>query len=273
MSKLSDLWLDKNIGSTKYFINTWHKDWVKISEDVTVVDTNTYADTDINSNQKVLVKSAENVWGLNSNTWKLSKMAADYYLLHLATLYDSDRFMPYLSRTTDTLIDQFARYTDMAVGGELRHSKSTKGFAKPLREALRDGTVQGGRTSAWIGWYWFRSRYGVLGLKWAVEAFNDPDKWPSGYGGLRWGTIANTLYMFERDLITPQSFVDTCWGLQHNGGIYFNKWWSTENVKYALDLNQAGIYCKLWEMGSNMVQKLFRKETAKEMCQCHSCNS
>ena len=275
MSNLSDHWLDNKVGNTTYFIKQWHGTWVTVTETTTEAVVNTYQDTGpVNPNQKVLVKAGANRWGLNSTGWNLSKAAADYYILHLATIYDEERFKPYLARHTDILVDQFSRYTDMAVGGELRHSRSTDGFARPLKEALRDGTVQGGRTHAWEGWYWFRSRYGVLALKWAVEAFNDGGKWGASYGGHRWGTIANTLYMFERDETTPQTFVDTCWGLQHNGGIYFNKWWNTQDVKYVLDLNQNGSYCKLWYYSSHIVQGLLPLDTIKEeMCQCYQCES
>jgi hypothetical protein len=45
--------------------------------------------------------------------------------------------------------------------------------------------------------------------------------------------------MYETDELTPLMFVDTCWGLQHNGGAYFDKAWPTKGLKNVLDANLA----------------------------------
>ena len=223
-------------------------------------------------------KMGDNPWNLKGNHWSLKKAAANYYMLTLCNLLD-DKFEPFLNRHTDILVDQFSRYTDMVVGGELRHTQHTQGMPNKLKQALKDNTLLGPKSSsrhgAWEGWYWFRSRYGVLATQWAVDAYNDETKWSKGYGGKPWANIANTLCMFERDQITPHSFVDTCWGLQHNGGVYFNKWWDTSGLKHVLDLNQAGWYCQLIDYTSwstrGVIATKPNLELIKSACICTQC--
>lgn len=250
--------------------------WASITETKTVVVQPNHDQTATENTSSKVRKTGRggDVWGLNSIGWNLCKEACNYYILHLAVLMDDSKYRIYLDKHTEKLVEQFYKYTDMAIGGELRHLSSVNGLAKPLREALRDSTLRGqqgtSRTGAWEGWYWFRSRYGTLALKWAMEAFNTK-KWGAGYGGAMWGTIANTLYMFETDQITPHSFIDTCWGLQHNGGVYFNKWWSTSGIQQVLDLNQLGHYCNIYQNTSLGIQQLISSDGIKEMCECPNC--
>ena len=235
--------------------------WTTFTETVTVND---YYST---TNESV-VKDGMNKWGLRARTWNLPKAAADYYLLQLAVMIDSKRYKPYLDKHTFILVDQFTRYTDMAIGGEIRHVQDKMDITPRLREAIGNGTIYGSRNSAWEGWYWFRQQYGTLALRWLVNVYNEDWRWKPGYGGEAWGKIANTLLMFEDGEITPHSFVDTCWGLEHNGGGYFDKWWETMHIKKILDLNQNGHYCYLLQQASHMVQKLMPEESVKELCLC-----
>tara|TARA_R110002020_G_scaffold159439_6_gene343255 strand:+ start:2971 stop:3816 length:846 start_codon:yes stop_codon:yes gene_type:complete len=229
------------------------------------------------------IKKGENLWGLRNTSWQLWKQAADYYLLSLATLIDKEKYDKYLIRRTNSLTDQFARYTDMAVGGELRHSRqriesgtfSEMDIPRPLLEALFGHVITGSRNSAWEGWYHFRQRYGTLAIRWAKDVFSLKG-WGSGYGGMRWANIADTLYSYEKGITTQHTFVDTCFGLEHNGGAYFNKWWSTGYLKEVLDANQEGNYCALLTHSSSMVKKLINQidtSTFKEMCTCHGCKA
>ena len=99
------------------------------------------------------VKKGENLWGLRGTSWQLWKQAADYYLLSLATLIDKEKYDKYLIRRTNSLTDQFARYTDMAVGGELRHAKgriengtfSETDIPRPLLQAFFSHVITGSR--------------------------------------------------------------------------------------------------------------------------------
>ena len=213
--------------------------------------------------------SRGNLWELNAKHWKLDTVAADYYLLILGSIIDPNKFKRLLEPMSVRVCDQFARYTDMALGGELRHATTVKGLPRRLAEALRDRTIRDdSRHMAWQGWYHFRQRYGKLALEWAVEAFSTK-RWNKAYGGGKWATIANTLLMLENDDIKPQGFIDTCWGLQHNGGIYFNKWWPVKGIQQVLDLNQKGWYCSIVPTASGFIREK-TKEIAQEACECPS---
>ena len=226
------------------------------------------------------VKKGHNLWGLRSPQWQIYKHAADYYMLSLATLIDKDKYDKYLIKRTNSLTDQFTRYTDMAVGGELRHARGKidngtflkDDIPRPLLEALYGHVITGSRNSAWEGWYHFRQRYGTLAIRWAKDVFS-LQGWGSGYGGARWANIADTLYSYEKGITTQHTFVDTCFGLEHNGGAYFNKWWGTTNLKLMLDYNQKGNYCGLRYNASSMVKKLITNDMYKEMCICHGCQA
>jgi hypothetical protein len=224
-------------------------------------------------------RPTENPWGLMGHTLALYKWAADYYALTVMTIQEpkNETYRLMLDKKADKIADQFSRYTDMAVGGEIRHTpKSNYKFIvnKPMIEALEDGTIGHsmdgtGRHSAWNGWYWFRQRYGTVALKWVVEIFQQ-GSWGSSYGGMKWGDIANTLYMYEREEINKHIFIDTCWGLQHNGGVYFNKWWTHDLTKLqtVLTLNLKGEYCAMVDRhASQMIKKMFY-EKIKESCLC-----
>ena len=222
--------------------------------------------------------SDENPWGLLGHTLDLSKWAADYYLLLLLQIQDpSDTNKIMFNTKADKICDQFVRYTDMAVGGEIRHTW-TNNFpimARPLVEALQDGTVGRSsngtsRNSAWTGWYWFRQKYGDVALKWATETFNKGE-WGNAYGGKKWGNISNTLYLYETGEITRDVFIDTCWGLQHNGGTYFNKWWGQGlyQLQEVLNLNLNGNYCGVYQYASAMVKKLATGKI-EDVCSCNA---
>jgi len=129
------------------------------------------------------------------------------------------------------LEQQFRSYTDMAVGGELRHALSkNKGaynnIPLALKNAMKSNQLRNGdsRKLAWNDWYVLRQQWGTKALDWAVEVFNAFTS--SAYGGKKWAKIANTLLMYEQRKFTQIAFIDTCWSLQHNGGIYFNKIWA-----------------------------------------------
>lgn len=230
------------------------------------------------NHQTKFIKKGKNLWGLKDTTWNLSVVASDYYILLLANIFDPEKYTPYLEHRSNTIVDQFTRYTDMAVGGELRHAHkigAKDSIPLPLMEALYDDTLNGSRNSAWEGWYHFRHRYGILALVWAVGTFGLKG-WGGGYGGKRWMNIANTLLMYEQGLTTKHTFIDTCFGLQHNGGIYFNKWWSTSGIKKVLDSNQRGDYCGIYKNTTQMVKNIVNKDISamlKEACLCSNCGT
>ena len=175
-------------------------------------------------------------WGLNASL-KPAQAAADFYLLMRLELEGKDkgRFIPY----RDYLLQQFRAYTDMAVGGEIRHGRTRIGVRSmhnPLGRALLLSTYPANRHQAWMHWYWFRLRWGVAALHWCEAGFWRFTKGGS-YGGPKWAKIAHTLRLYEEGGLTKTAFVDTCWGLQHNGGVYLSKTWSVSHVKEVLNAN------------------------------------
>jgi hypothetical protein len=284
----------KNYKPPEWVFPTVQVHWEAL--DVTIKEmskTVTPANTQPKFSKSIIVSDelpkGSNLWGLNNPNWNLPKMAADYYLLNLGVVVNEEKFQPYLDRCSKILAEQFSRYTDMALGGELRHTRNSYGIPKPLKDALSDKTIirsssGGSRAEAWEGWFWFRSRWGLLALRWARDMFNDNGKWSNGYGGEKWGTIANTLYLYESDEISAQTFIDTCWGLQHNGGLYFNKWWKTFGVQTVLDNNQVGWYCRLYDDASHVAQNLWstqytndeigiQQSQIRELCECSNCKN
>jgi len=176
-------------------------------------------------------------WQLDKNM-NLKRTAADFYLLLDLNIEEEDagRFEALMLY----LIPQFTRYTDMAVGGEIRHSKGKVAAATipaPLRKALTTGVLPSNRHQAWHNWKFFRGQFGSVALKWSQETFNKFGG--GGFGGPRWANIAKILWMFETGQLTPITFIDSCWGLEHNGGAYFNKAWQTQGMKAVLDANLA----------------------------------
>ena len=197
----------------------------------------------------------DNPFGLHSRKWDLPRQASDYYLLHLLNIMSpkQEGVAKTLQKLTDKLDDQFRRYTDMVIGGELRHFDTDKysnhklvDSIPAMADILEDNSlmsVSTSRSKAWIGWYYVRQEYGTLALRWAEKMFRT-GVWMTGYGGEMWANITKVLIQRELDETTPNTFVDSCWGLHHNNGSYFNKWWATsKDIQPILNSNLDGYYC------------------------------
>jgi hypothetical protein len=206
-------------------------------------------------------------WGLTQGL-SLHVLAADIYLLdYMANFAGIEKVQPKFQTLLSHLEREFSAYTDMAVGGELRHAwtKVQGGHAqipKPIRDAFKSGLIPFNRHAAWNAWHFIRQRYGTIALKWAMVTFSLP--WKShGYGGPRWANIASCLWDYEVGKHTPLTFVDTAFGLEHNGGCYFSKanTWKMAGLKTVLDLNLKGDYDSLVKFSSKSVSRLFAKYT------------
>ena len=200
---------------------------------------------------------AEETWGLDPSM-PLSREAADWYLLMSMWLDehdDEDRF----ARRTSRLAEAFKDYADMVVGGELRYTLGHVGdpdnsIHPDLYQALRY-QLNGGRSEAWDAWYGFRRKHKTNALYWAEDAFKAFGS--HTYGGDKWSYIARTVRMYEDGEISAITFVDMCWGLEHNGGQFFGKLWNTYNLKYVLDANVHEEENKLVANASPSVAKLY----------------
>lgn len=63
-------------------------------------------------------------------------------------------------------------------------------------------------------------------------------KWREGYGGYWWGLAADTTLRFLKGEMPAALYVDTMFGLQHNGGTLFNKIYNTFWLQTLLDLKR-----------------------------------
>lgn len=199
------------------------------------------------------VEDPYQLWGIDRNL-DLARECANFYLLYdlyrQAPGISLPRFLPVL----DQLTQQFAAYTDLAVGGELRHAFTLDNgrIGRRAPAKLRQNAAAlsaGSRDDAWVAWKTIRDIHKTAALKWAVSTFNLRG-WGSSYGGRAWARIAKTLLDYESGAIEKVArqnyvgrpeleakaiFVDTCWSLEHNGGNYFNKVWSTSSLRRLLD--------------------------------------
>ena len=184
-----------------------------------------------------------NEWGLKADL-NLQQELTAFYLLYEASIL-ADKEHPDFKAKLDLLEEQFSLYTDMVIGGEIRHLKvaGTYGWdalvPMPLHKALKSGTIdRHNRHKAWGGWRKFRLQHGTAAIRWLEDAFLQFKG--HGYGGPPWSKIAQVLRMYETKVLSPMTFVDTCWGLQHNNGSYFNKVWSVHNITTLLDYVRKG---------------------------------
>ena len=202
---------------------------------------------------------ASETWGLDENI-HLHREAADFYLLMDLWLdgVDGGAFQ----RSVARLADMFSSYADMVIGGELRYSLGQttdhNAIHDKLRLALGRPGFHGSRSEAWDEWYSFRETHGTEALRWAEESFNTFGN-PGSYGGGRWAYIARCLREYEEGVNTAITFVDMCWGLEHNGGQFFGKLWGAFALKTVLDANVNEDMEKLLKNASPGVANMYNE--------------
>ena len=84
-----------------------------------------------------------------------------------------------------------------------------------------------------------------------TDAFNTSGCWSGGYGGPKWGKVAETLRQMVYGETSPEMFADTGFTLAHNGGPIFNKGMlyhhQNNSVLYKLlDVQRSGQMPQLW---------------------------
>ena len=88
---------------------------------------------------------------------------------------------------------------------------------------------------------------------------HDTLNWRSdGFGGKKWAECAKTVLAYRRRRIDPVSFVDTAFGLKHNGNIVFDKLWPVHGIERILDANQRGDMAELCKLASTEVTDLWK---------------
>jgi hypothetical protein len=119
-------------------------------------------------------------------------------------------------------------------------------FLKSIRAAGEDAAVNKLRHSApttSLGQF-------VSGI---TEAFFYPGIWSGGYGGPKWGKVAETLRSMIYGETTAEMFADTGFTLAHNGGPIFNKGmlYNHQNntaLFKLLDVQRSGQVPQLWNV-------------------------
>jgi hypothetical protein len=156
-----------------------------------------------------------------------------YVLIHLTEYYPDNARPKYaLDAKVELLADQFAKYLDLAIGGELRH------YIRCSDRIERDERVPetASRSAAWMQWKGIREQHGITALKLAVDLFGLYD-WKDSYGGPSWANIAQALIEYETGEWTKLMFIDQVFSLKHNGGPVFSKVWDTTYLMEVLDAN------------------------------------
>lgn len=158
----------------------------------------------------------------------LQGIAADFYLFYAVKDGDIEleaKFEEY----AQVVAKQLAVYLDAACGGELRHVNFA-GMGK---------SVINSRSIARRDWRGKRQDQGLNLLQSGRQRFFSGG-WAGGYGGPRWGNVANLLVQHLRGEVSTTYFVDQAFGLEHNGGCVFNKladYWTQGELKKVLDAN------------------------------------
>jgi hypothetical protein len=193
------------------------------------------------------------------------KAVADFYLLEDLV---SRGYKPALAKLQEyeaTVGEEFAKYLDMAVGGEVRHAGAfqsehdveiPRGLVRYMRAAKE---VRYSRSKCWRIWTRMRA-INELSVGWLSECadvFVDVN-WPhrgSRYsvGGPAWSTASRVVYDYYTKTIKPRTFLDRCFTLQHNNDYIFDKVYKVKGMNEVLEVQESGDYEKLLRYASRPV--------------------
>jgi len=195
----------------------------------------------------------------------LAQAAADFYLLADLAIED-DAADAALHTLADTLAEQMARYVEIACAGEARYGLSKAQLHKVVRNPQFKAFVaalgqlkQGGRFHVWANYDGLVRRFGKQTLLFLVLIF-EKGKWAGGaFGGKKWAVCAKTALAYRRGQLSAVLFVDTAFGLTHNGNIVYDKLWSVSGLKKVLDANLAGKMVKVAEYAGPSVRNRWAK--------------
>jgi len=213
--------------------------------------------------------------------------AAEFYLLYLMQL-DHPKVKPLFDAKTEMLADQLSKYMFSAIGGELRlyhptHSDKMGDNPEARMEAgltacraiISDEDAEyfmdfigmgcdAARYDMWENWHRLLHRFDEVTLiKLADTIFNDCI-WThtSSCGGKSWGRIAHTLLLYKTGELSPVAFIDTAWGLRHNGSLQFDKVWIVHHLQEILDANRDDELAILYKHAGKEIQEWLRKTKA-----------
>ena len=202
-----------------------------------------------------------------SGDWQLpyefncTAAAAEFYLLYALNLRGLDQGM--FNEWMEVHLPVFKKYTDMVVGGELRHVIQQGASEENLQylawSDLCPEPHPSSREAMWKAWYGVRQEWGIDALKDAKIMF-DSMGYSNAFGGELWGNIAENLIYLEEGQISPTLFIDLCFGLVHNGGVYLDKLgaWNSNSLKKVLNINLSGKLENLVQYAGSEVKEVWR---------------
>ena len=202
---------------------------------------------------------AADAWSLPRHLNVASKAALFYSLMARHNRKDN-RATIELNYLLDHIGPMFARYLDMIVGGEARHTLKMQapyefGSApKDVEEEVDESglivynenkfpildnidvtaALRAEREVAWVEWQDIRQKYGRIALDWAILAHLCVGN--SSYAGPLWANAAILIRKLELGQVSPLFFIDQAFSMQHNGGEIFNKLWDVNNLTRVLDI-------------------------------------
>ena len=206
------------------------------------------------------IASASGDWEL-PYTFNCTTAAAEFYLLYALNLRGLDQGM--FNEWMEVHLPIFKKYTDMVVGGELRHvihqGASEENLQYLAWSDLCPMPHPSSREAMWKAWYGVRQEWGIDALKDAKIMF-DSMGYSNAFGGELWGNIAENLIYLEEGQISPTLFIDLCFGLVHNGGVYLDKLgaWNSNKLKRVLDINLSGKLENLVPYAGDEVKEVWR---------------
>lgn len=83
--------------------------------------------------------------------------------------------------------------------------------------------------------------------------------WTPGYGGKKWGTIADVVRDYWHGDIKPRTFLDRAWTLQHNNASVFDKLYSINKLMRVLEIQAENDYETLVTYTEPYVANMFRR--------------
>lgn len=217
----------------------------------------------------------------------LAQAAADFYVLYDYSI-DHLEARGHLEKLAAYLAEQFERYMLHAVTGEVRYfpwftDHSSKAVCVPsirkdLTKIMVDklGKKTGIKFVTWLQehprrdcsrehmWEEANDMAASFGKEVFVNAIGIAFRYPrwqetdGDVGGEKWAVIAETLYQYLTGEINDIIFVDTAFGLKHNGNLHFDKVWPTYEVERVLNLNQEGRIDLIKKLISEEVKRIVR---------------
>jgi len=211
---------------------------------------------------------ALDAWQVPTNV-NVAQLAADFYLvlrLELSGKITRTHVLDLLEPIKLAL----TTYTSMIIGSELRHFTEFRHcFTEtgPLEKHMQESGIHhnASRGGSCMWWHTYVNDIGLAeSLTQAVELFGPRNY--SGYGGRRWGQIAELLLWFVTGDISLVTYVNLSWNLVHNGGTYFDKIenyfnaaWTTSHLWEVLEANKLEDVKTLQAQASPHIVKLWQE--------------